>query len=228
MTFEVTQDELVDDHPGGHGSKACGQHHQTWLFPGHGEGQHHHREEPEEELGQRLFDRRAGGDRVHADVVVDGVHFMDAVETFGVLVEILLGVGDRVVALVLVREILLDDLAGHARALAGRLAAVIDTVEMEMDADAIGEGIGRIVRGGQRDPPDRGEVGGDQRDQRDQGQPTNYLVLFVHAAALCLTRPAVSREWLPERRPGNQFAAFYFFLPPALGLHIAPGICRLA
>ena len=90
---------------------------------------------------------------------------MDAVETLGILVEVLLGVGDRVVAFVIVAEVLLDDLAGHARALAGRLAAVIDTVEMEMDADAVGEGIGRVIGGGQRNPPDRGEVGGNQRDQ---------------------------------------------------------------
>ena len=129
---------------------------------------------------------------------------MDAVEAFGVLVEILLGVGDRVVALILGAEILLDDLAGHARALAGRLAAVIDAVEMEMDADTVGEGIGRVVRGGQRNPPDRGEEGGDQGDQGDQGQPTYDLVLFFHHAALCLVASGDLPEELLPASCGQQ------------------------
>jgi len=45
----------------------------------------------------------------------------------------------------------------HARALAGGAATVVDAVEMEVDADAVGKSILGIVRRRQRHPPDRGE-----------------------------------------------------------------------
>ena len=161
---------------------------------------------------------------------------MDAVEAFGALVVILVGVGDRVVALVFVRKIFLDDLVRHARALAGRLAAVIDTVEMEVDADAVREGIGRVVRRGERDPPDRGKVGDDEANEGYQGQTADEFVFFCHDTARCLDDCCircfcVHRRWIAGsprlgRGEGNCVTT-YFFLPPAFGLHMLPGMVRL-
>jgi hypothetical protein len=102
---------------------------------------------------------------------------MHAVEALRALVDVLALVGDRVVALVLVREILLDDLARHPRPLAGRLAAVEDAVEVEMDADAVGKGIRRIVRCRQRDPPDRREIGDDHQRRRQRRQRRDDQIL---------------------------------------------------
>jgi hypothetical protein len=161
---------LVDEHPGGDEHETGGQNENARLAPGNHETQQHHREEAEEEFGERLLDRRAGGDREHADVVVDGVHFVHAVESLRALVDVLALVGDRVVAFVLVRDILLDDLASHARALAGGLAAVEDAVEVEMDADTVWKGVRRVVRCRQRDPPDRRKVGDDHQYRRHGGE----------------------------------------------------------
>jgi hypothetical protein len=86
---QVAEHVLVDEHPGGGGGEAGASTARRSFFFGHGEGEQHDREEGEEELGQRLLHRRAGGDREHADVVVDGVHLVHAVEALGALVDVL-------------------------------------------------------------------------------------------------------------------------------------------
>jgi hypothetical protein len=159
--------------------------------------------------------------------VVDGVHFMDAVEAFGVLVDVLLLVQHRVVALDGMVEVLLQDLVGHARALACRTATVIHTVKVEMDPDAIGEGILRVIRGGQRYPPDRGEIGGHQGRRADQGQEGDQSVLVgLHGRGVKSMSLFVPRR---EHGAGCHWTYFFFFaVAPALGLHIEPGMERLA
>ena len=94
---------------------------------------------------------------------------MNAIKAFCAFIYILGGVGDRVVALIGGFKILLDDLVGHPGAFAGCLATVIDAIEMEMDADAIREGIGWVVRGSQGNPPDGRKVCGNQANQGDKG-----------------------------------------------------------
>ena len=68
---------------------------------------------------------------------------------FRALVYVFGRISDRVVAFVIMSEIFLNDLIGHAGAFASGFAAVIDTIKVEMDADAIGEGIFRVIWGGQ-------------------------------------------------------------------------------
>jgi hypothetical protein len=191
---QATHDVLVDQHPRGNGCEASSQNSQARLLFGDGKSQQHHREEAEEKLGERLLDRRTGGDREHADVVVDGVHLMDAIEAHRPLVDVLLRIGNRVEAFILVTEILFDDLSGHARALGGGLTTVINAIEMEMDADTVRERIDGIVRRRQRNPPDRREIGSNDHRQRKETEPGNHQVLFVGSCGHCLVLVCVGRE----------------------------------
>src|SRR5690606_29438978 len=176
---EVAHDELVYDHPGGKGAEADDHESEARLLVAHGEGQQHHGEEAEEELGELGLDRATGGDRVHADVVVDRVHLVNAIECGGRATEGGPFGEDRVVAAGTFAHVLGHGFFGKAGSLGRGGTAVVDAIEREVDTEAVRECVFGVVRGGQRDPPDRRKVGGDQRDQGDQRKAGNQAVLVL-------------------------------------------------
>ena len=95
---ELTHDDLVDHHPGGNRGEADAENLQLIPALGRHESQQHDGEPAEKKLRQAQFDRRARVVRVHTHVVVDGIHFVDAVEALRLLVHVLVLVQDRIVA----------------------------------------------------------------------------------------------------------------------------------
>jgi hypothetical protein len=164
--------------------------------------------------------------------MVDGVHLVHAVQPLRILVDVLLRVEDGVVAFHGMVEILLQYLVGHARALAGGAATVVDAVEMEVDADAVGKRVLGIVGCRQRHPPDRRKIGGDQGHQGDQGQDRDQsILLFLVLHDVLDVGGGCVRLRSALRRSAEAANRYYFFLAGALAapaLHIEPGMVRLA
>ena len=119
--------------------------------------QDHDPQQADDEGGEGPLHHAPGGDGVHADVVVDSVHFVDAIQ-----------------GLVLMDLRLLD-----------LLAAVEDAVHVEMDPHPIGEGLGGVIGRGEGDPPDGRVVDGRQQADGDQRQEAGHqasggICLRVH------------------------------------------------